>query len=285
MFEKIFISHSSADKKYADALVYVLEKAGLKRDQIIYTSSPLHKIPLGEDIFDYLRKHITHKVFMIFLLSGSYLESPACLNEMGAAWLVQSDYTIVFVPGFDFTNTKFHECTVNTRKMGFCITTDNKDIVALYELKEKITHAFGLSVDDATWYTTVEEYKSMIKDCRSMPEIKEKREPHAGQDTKKCKDDSVCHLPDIPREAIELLRQVNLDPLGSMLLIRESENRTRILVGGKEFFSSSERCEIKKWEAVLEQLLNQKLLGEIIGGMYEITDLGRQVADQYTYAA
>ncbi len=38
---------------------------------------------------------------MIYHLSDNYYDSVACLNEMGAAWVVQNDYTVVGIPGFD----------------------------------------------------------------------------------------------------------------------------------------------------------------------------------------
>jgi hypothetical protein len=90
----IFLSHCSKDKKYGDALEALIMGLGVQPEQLIYTSHPLHKIPLGENIYDYLRKCMNQNIYMIILWSKSYLESPACLNEMGAAWVKQSNSKI-----------------------------------------------------------------------------------------------------------------------------------------------------------------------------------------------
>ena len=65
----IFLSHKSSDKKYGDALRNFLIGLGVRKEQLIYTSHPLHKIPLDANIFDYLRNNINRKVFMIILWS------------------------------------------------------------------------------------------------------------------------------------------------------------------------------------------------------------------------
>ena len=63
----IFLSHCSKDKKYGDALEYFITGLGVKSSQLIYTSHPLHKIPLDANIYDYLRKNINMNVFMLLL--------------------------------------------------------------------------------------------------------------------------------------------------------------------------------------------------------------------------
>lgn len=144
----IFLSHKSDDKPYADALERFITGLGVKNNQLIYSSHPLHKIPLDANIYDYLRKNIYSKIFMIILWSNRYLESPACLNEMGAAWVVQSDYTNIYVPSFSFGNPKYHECAVDTRKMGAVLNGDSNCKASMIELKNKIQSLFNLADDE-----------------------------------------------------------------------------------------------------------------------------------------
>ena|GEM_PF-2082735 len=144
----IFLSHCSDDKLYGNALQKIITGLGVKNEQLIYTSHPLHKIPLDANIYDYLRKSITTKILMIFLWSDAYLESPACMNEMGAAWVTQSDYTNIYTPNFSFGNPKYHECAVDPRKMGAVLNGDNHCKTAMIELKNKILTMFGLSVEE-----------------------------------------------------------------------------------------------------------------------------------------
>ena len=145
----IFLSHKSDDKKYADALRDFIIGLGVKNNELIYTSHPLHKIPLDANIYDYLRESFGRKIFVIILWSDKYLESPACLNEMGAAWVTQSDYTNIYVPNFSFGNPKYHECAIDTRKMGAVLNGDSNCKTSMIELKNKIQSFFNLENNEA----------------------------------------------------------------------------------------------------------------------------------------
>ena len=92
----IFLSHCTTDIYYGNALEKFMTGLGVRKEQLIYSSHPLHKIPLDQNIFNYLRKNINRKIFMIILWSNDYLESPACMNELGAAWVAQCDYTNIY---------------------------------------------------------------------------------------------------------------------------------------------------------------------------------------------
>lgn len=145
----IFLSHKSDDKKYGDALRNFIIGLGVPDNALIYTSHPLHKIPMDKKIYDYLRENISGNVFVIILWSDAYLESPACLNEMGAAWVAQKDYTNIYVPTFHFGNPKYHQCAVDTRKMGAVLNGDAHCKMSMIELKNKIQGLFDLKNDEA----------------------------------------------------------------------------------------------------------------------------------------
>jgi hypothetical protein len=155
---KIFLSHRSSDKKYGDALEKLIVGLGVENDQLIYTSHPLHKIPFNENIYDYLRKNINQKVFVIILWSNEYLESPACLNEMGAAWVTQSDYSNMYTPEFAFNNSKYHECAVDTRKMGTVLNADTNCRASMVEFRDKILEMFNLKLNEQTWTYLLDQF-------------------------------------------------------------------------------------------------------------------------------
>ncbi len=159
----IFLSHSSKDKKYADALEKFITGLGVKDNQLIYTSHPCHKIPLNMNIYEYLRKHINSNIFMIILWSDEYLQSPACLNEMGAAWVTQSDYTNIYVPNFDFGNPKYHECAVDNKKMGIVLNGNQNCKAGLLELKKKIIELFNLDNDEQRNTVLIDNFLDDIK--------------------------------------------------------------------------------------------------------------------------
>lgn len=160
---KIFLSHRSSDKKYGDALEKIIMGLGVKEEQLIYTSHPLHKIPLNENIYDYLRKNINQNVFVIILWSNEYLESPACLNEMGAAWVTQSDYINIYTPDFAFGSPKYRECAVDTRKMGAVLNGDANCKASIIEFRDKILELFGMDIDEQKWTYLLDQFISDIK--------------------------------------------------------------------------------------------------------------------------
>lgn len=144
----IFLSHSSSDKKYGDALRNYIVGLGVPNESLIYTSHPLHKVPLDQNIYDFLRRQISGNVFVIILWSNSYLDSPACLNEMGAAWVAKKDYTNIYVPSFDFGNPKYHQCAVDTRKMGAVLNGNDNCKASMIEFKQKILKLFDIKAEE-----------------------------------------------------------------------------------------------------------------------------------------
>lgn len=163
MLPKIFLSHCSPDKKYGDALEKIIVGLGVRNDQLIYTSHPLHKIPIGKNIYEYLRENINRNVFVIILWSNEYLESPACLNEMGAAWVTQADYVNMYTPDFAFGNPKYHQCAVDTRKMGAVLNADSNCKASMIEFKDKMLKLFELEASDKTWTYLLDQFIKEIQ--------------------------------------------------------------------------------------------------------------------------
>jgi hypothetical protein len=160
----IFLSHSSSDIAYGDILEKYIAGLGVENKQLIYTSHPMHKIPLDEDIYNYLRKNINNKMLMIFLLSDNYFDSPACLNEMGAAWVTRSNYSTVFTPNFNFGNSKYRECVIDKNKMGVVLNGDKLCKSGMIELKDKIISLFGLSIDEKQSSYLIDEFINEISE-------------------------------------------------------------------------------------------------------------------------
>lgn len=158
----IFLSHKSDDKKYGDALRNFIIGLGVKNNQLIYSSHHLNKIPLGKNIYEYLRENIHNGIFMIILWSDQYLDSPACLNEMGAAWVTQADYTNIYTPNFSFGNPKYHQCAVDTRKMGAVLNGDKHCKASMIELKKQIQSMFGLEDDEQVSQDLLDQFMEAI---------------------------------------------------------------------------------------------------------------------------
>ena len=76
---KIFISHASKDKEYVKKLVELLDGMGLDQTQIFCSSLPGYDIPVGSDIFDYLRQQFQEYELHVFLIHSKKLLYERCL--------------------------------------------------------------------------------------------------------------------------------------------------------------------------------------------------------------
>ncbi len=159
---KIFISHSSADLKYVEPFVELLADIGMTNDNLFCSSVPDYAIPLNQDIYDYLASLFREcKLYVIFALSDNYYNSPACMNEMGAAWVLKNEYTSILLPKFEYKEIKG---AVNPNKIGMKLD-DNDELLKkrLGELKNIISEKFGISVPDMRWEKKRNDFISKIK--------------------------------------------------------------------------------------------------------------------------
>lgn len=149
--KKVFISHAEVDKEYVKRIVTFLEMIGLTENQIVCTSISEYGIPLGQDIYDYLREQLSLDIFVIFVLSENYYESVACLNEMGAAWIAKKEYSTILLPGFSFKDIKG---AVNPRKVGIKLDDDEARVVDLLaQLRDNLQTQFGLEkISEGKWF-------------------------------------------------------------------------------------------------------------------------------------
>lgn len=90
--KKIFISHKSEDKPFVDALINLLRLyIGSDAEKIFCSSVPNYKIGIGKEIYSEIKKQFDEfDIFMIIIHSPFYYQSPICLNEMGAAWILDN---------------------------------------------------------------------------------------------------------------------------------------------------------------------------------------------------
>lgn len=146
---KIFISHSIDNVKYVQAFVELLEDIGIQENQLFCSSLVEYGIPLNEDIYEYLKKQFEeYALQVIFVLSDEYYQSAACLNEMGAAWVLQSSYSTILLPKFEFKNIRG---AINPNRIS--IKLDSSEVSArLNELKDNMIKIFNLApISQSKW--------------------------------------------------------------------------------------------------------------------------------------
>ncbi len=151
-FEKtsmLFISHSSKDNKFAEALVELLEDIGFDSSNLFCSSVDGYGVGLSEDIFETLRSLFhKHNLFVIFIHSPRYYTSPISLNEMGAAWVLRTGFCSFLTTDMDFSMMKG---VVNGSAIS--IKVDAVDAPArLTELKDKLIQLFHLpNIEAIKW--------------------------------------------------------------------------------------------------------------------------------------
>lgn len=141
---KIFISHASKDKEYVKKLVELLDGMGLDQTQVFCSSLPGYDIPVGYDIFDYLRQQFQEYELHVFLIhSKNYYMSAASLNEMGAAWVLRSNCTSFLLPNF-----RFEDMTgaINGKSIAIKLDNDETEVKdKLNQLYDTVIREFGLT--------------------------------------------------------------------------------------------------------------------------------------------
>ena len=142
---KVFISHASKDIEIVEEVIEILESIGLESNQIFCTSFDGYGISLGEDFLNAIKDELSTDSMVIFLLSKSFYESPVCLCEMGATWVLAKEHIPIVIPPLDFQDIK----GVIPLTQGFKINEPLK----LNLFKEKIESTFSIesTLSSSTW--------------------------------------------------------------------------------------------------------------------------------------
>ncbi len=103
-YHKVFISHSSNDKKLLDEFVdKILKQAcGLSNENIAYTSIHSTGVNLGDGIPRFIKDNLKTSSLVLFMISDNYRKSEVCLNEMGAAWAFERKTLSILLPNMQF---------------------------------------------------------------------------------------------------------------------------------------------------------------------------------------
>ena len=153
------------------ALTEMLENIGMSEDAFVCTSVPGYGIPGGAKIFDWLREQfLTCDLRVMFALSHNYYDSVACLNEMGAAWVMKTTDTLLLLPGFGFD--AIQGC-VDSRKMGISFEMDDAELKhRLNEFKEVLTSEHSLlPITQTRWERHRDRFISNIREIAARKGI------------------------------------------------------------------------------------------------------------------
>lgn len=164
---KVFISHSGEDMAFVNELVKLLEFLGVDTpDKLLCSSIKGYQIPTSEDFAEYIMKQFyEYNLFVIIVHSRNYYSSTYSLNEMGAAWVLKTDFFSFLVKGFEF---KDMDGVINDRTISVKVDQDDAD-ARLDELKDKLVPLFKQTGFNCTrWETLRDEFLAKVNE---LPDI------------------------------------------------------------------------------------------------------------------
>lgn len=99
MIRKIFLSHSSEDRRLVNEFIGFLQMGMNVNPDEIYCTSLKGTIPTGVSFINDIKDNITQSEAVIFFMTQAYMNSKFCLAELGAAWaLNQNIYPVLVNP-------------------------------------------------------------------------------------------------------------------------------------------------------------------------------------------
>jgi len=102
--KKVFISHSSKNKKIVEEFIELIETIGLDNNQLFCSSIKGYDIPAGKQIYEYLRQELNEDILSLLIISNDFYESKTCMCEMGAIWVQAKKSIPIIVPPLSYNN-------------------------------------------------------------------------------------------------------------------------------------------------------------------------------------
>jgi hypothetical protein len=149
---KVFISHKTEDLPYATALVNLINFIiGADGDKIFCSSIAGYGVKPSQDIIDKIKEQFTnHNLFVVIIHSPRYYKSSVCLNEMGAAWALDTKFY-----SFLTKDCRIDQLTgvIGNEEMCISPNADEEMLNAhLNSFKEDLVAFFGASpIDQSKW--------------------------------------------------------------------------------------------------------------------------------------
>lgn len=167
----VFISHSSKDREFVEALVDLLEAIGLDQSNVFCSSVDGYGVGLGNNIFDTLRNlYIEHELYVLFVHSPRYYQSHVSLNEMGAAWVLHTKHQSFLTQDMTFDKMTG---VINGQELSLKVDSDNAASL-LIQLKNSLIGFFSLQpVDEQKWERKSRVFLNSVRNIKVAVENKQ----------------------------------------------------------------------------------------------------------------
>ena len=164
---KVFISHKTEDSAYAEALKNLINFIiGAEGDKLFCSSIPGYGIKPSQDIIDNIKAQFSnYNLFVIIIHSPRYYKSAVCLNEMGAAWALNTKFC-----SFLTKDCRIDQLTGVIGKEEICISpnADEETLNAhLNSLKDDLAAFFGSKpIDQTKWEHERKQFVQKISEIK-----------------------------------------------------------------------------------------------------------------------
>ncbi len=260
--KKIFISHSHDDEEFATALVELLHDIGFEYEEIFCSSVPACSIPEGKSIFDEIRAQFDkHDLFVIFIHSPRLYASHISMNEMGAAWVLRTDYSSFLTK--DMTTDLMKKAVVQDDRI-YVKIGDKQAPYRLNEWQERILKFFGKpAVKMNAWMQDSAKFLEKVTNL-SYPEV----QPEKSEVSQLSKEDE------------EILKKW-VDSEDDTMYYGEFLGGNAFVVLGNVQYTINSAREKSEWRAFFNRLLSANLVEQV--GMEGLNPLYRLTVSAYTY--
>lgn len=227
----VFISHSSENKEIVLQLSAYIERLGVKPKHIFCSSIISQGVKNGEKLASSISNAINKSKVLIFLLSYDFINSPYCMQELGAGWylseqnkakcfcLVLPDISLSEVSGF--VNSKIFKFTF--------VDEEHRDELALFA--ENLCNELEIKKPTHSQQTNYEKiFFSAIDGMLSSLVTKKQRAKSAEEDYKQ-------KILDLEKEISK--KQKNIEQYEALLSDAKLENEEALL--RKEMRTIAER--------------------------------------------
>lgn len=160
----VFISHSSKDKDFVDALVNLLDDMGFTKETLFCSSVREYGIPLSGDIFETIRGlFLEHDLYVMFIHSPRFYGSAVSLNEMGAAWVLKTDFCSFLTNDMKYEKMKG---VVNDARLSIKVDEDEAKGL-LNDLYKHLAAVFSLQeMDMNKWERKRDQFLQVVRNLK-----------------------------------------------------------------------------------------------------------------------
>lgn len=163
--KKVFISHNSKDREFGDALVdLIVSLIGDGSEKIFYSSRPKYGVQNSENIIETMKEQYEkNDLFFIVISSPRYYDSPKSLNEMGAAWVLNSKSIVFLTPDSDVDNLRG---VYDNASLALQVNQGKDTKERLDMFSQDLLNFFGISKSPEVWETKRDEFIRKVNEIK-----------------------------------------------------------------------------------------------------------------------